>query len=136
MESKTNCCGQGKLKGSVEPYQDPPSIICELLKDRHFCEKIKEYNNSLAFASLGIEKSEAGPNFKILGKMHHNIGSLGPSDNNKPKFAQLYFYDQENEVENRLGYQTKKLKNTKKKLLLTINNNFLLFYAYSVLVKL
>ena len=42
--------------------------------------------------------------------MHHNIGSLGPSENNKPKFAQLYFYDQENEVENRLGYQTKKLK--------------------------
>ena len=65
----------------------------------------------MAFASLGIDQSpEVGPNFKILGKLHHRIGSIGQPEDNKPKFAQLYFYDQENEVDNRLEFQKKKLK--------------------------
>merc|ERR1712203_249030 len=37
--------------------------------------------------------SVRGPNFKILGKVYHKIGSLLPSDSENPKFLQLYFYD-------------------------------------------
>lgn len=45
--------------------------------------------------------------FKINGQNHHKIGSLLPVDGERPKFAQLYIYDTENEVSNRinaLGY--------------------------------
>ena len=111
LESKTNCCSGGKILKSVSPYKEPPAVLCELLQNKEFCKNIKEYNNALAFASLGIEKApEIGPNFKILGKLHHKIGSIGHPSEGKPKFAQLYFYDQENEVQNRLDHQTKNLK--------------------------
>ena len=110
-ESKSNCCSGGKILKSVMPYQKPPDVLCNLLQDKDFIKNIKEYNNALAFASLGIDKApEAGPNFKILGKLHHKIGSIGAPVDGKPKFAQLYFYDQENETKNRLNVQTKKLK--------------------------
>ena len=111
MESKTLCCNQGKIMASIQPYATPPPEFCSLLEDKSFCEKLREYNNSLALASLGLEQApEAGPNFKILGKLHHRIGSIGKPNDQKPKFAQLYFYDQENEVNNRLEHQKKKLK--------------------------
>ena len=110
-ESQTICCSQGKILESVQSYRKPPDVLCNLLREKSFCDKIKEYNNSLALASLGHDQSpEAGPNFKILGKMYHKIGSIGKPQDDTPKFAQLYFYDQERETENRLEHQTKKLK--------------------------
>ena len=70
-----------------------------------------EYNNSLALASLRLYQSpKAGSNFKILDKLHHKIGSIGKTEEDIPKFAQLYSYDQEREMENLLEHQTKKLK--------------------------
>ncbi|PWZ38835.1 hypothetical protein Zm00014a_015960 [Zea mays] len=41
--------------------------------------------------------------FKINGVVHHRIGSLLPSHGLQPQFAQLYIYDTEHEVQNRLG---------------------------------
>eukprot|EP00267_Zea_mays_P047729 XP_020400216.1 uncharacterized protein LOC109942549 [Zea mays] len=41
--------------------------------------------------------------FKINGVVHHRIGSLLPSNGLRPQFAQLYIYDTEHEVQNRLG---------------------------------
>ena len=100
-----------------------------MLEDKDFCKIIKEYNNALALASLGIDQApEIGPNFKILGKLHHKIGSLGCPSNEKPKFAQLYFYDQENEIQNRLDHQTKNLNPNIVKLLqdmLSENNPYI-----------
>ena len=111
LESQTFCCKGGTILQSVQPYGDPPKTLCELLEDKSFCMKIKECNNALAFASLGTDKApEAGPNYKILGKLHHNIGSIGKPTDDKPKFAQLYFYDQDNETQNRLDHQKKQLK--------------------------
>ncbi|KAL5670594.1 hypothetical protein ACJX0J_022815 [Zea mays] len=34
--------------------------------------------------------------------VHHQIGSLLPSDGSSPKYLQLYIYDTANEVQNRL----------------------------------
>ena len=31
--------------------------------------------------------------FKIQGALYHQIGGLMPRDNDKQKFAQIYFYD-------------------------------------------
>ena len=44
------------------------------------------------------------PTFKIHGKVYHRIGSLLPSQNKAPQFAQIYFYDTDHEVENRLRH--------------------------------
>ncbi|KAG5003647.1 hypothetical protein JHK84_027903 [Glycine max] len=61
------------------------------------------------FTSPGIkfDKSyNAGkepPTFRIHGQTHHLIGSLLPMPNNPPKFAQLYIYDTDNEIINRLS---------------------------------
>ncbi|KAL4330014.1 hypothetical protein AHAS_Ahas13G0357700 [Arachis hypogaea] len=40
--------------------------------------------------------------FVISGQNYHSIGSLMPQQSSKPKFAQLYFYDTENEIQNRI----------------------------------
>ena len=70
----------------------------------------RAYNSALSMASLGTDnKPEIAASFKVLGKMYHRIGSLTPNDNEKPKFAQMYFYDTENETQNRLN-QVKELK--------------------------
>ena len=63
-----------------------------------------------SFTSLGgkIENPSDGtpgpPQFVISGQNYHRIGSLIPSDGIPPKFAQLYIYDTENEVANRLSH--------------------------------
>ncbi|CAN1132802.1 hypothetical protein LINPERPRIM_LOCUS30283 [Linum perenne] len=40
--------------------------------------------------------------FCISGQIYHSIGSLLPSEGAKPKFGELYIYDTENEVKNRI----------------------------------
>lgn len=63
-----------------------------------------------AFTSIGgkIEKSFAagnGPsNFVISGQNYHRIGSLLPTKGEQPKFSQLYIYDTQNEVQNRVSH--------------------------------
>jgi hypothetical protein len=41
--------------------------------------------------------------FKINGVVHHRIGTLLPHQGTRPRFAQLYIYDTENEIQNRLS---------------------------------
>ena len=44
-----------------------------------------------------------GPSiYKIHGQSCHLIGSLLPMPGKPPKFAQLYIYDTENEIQNRI----------------------------------
>ena len=96
------CCNMGKIE--LKKINDPPEIIETLLKDKKFTDHIRGYNNALALASVGTEhKPEVGPNFKIQGKMHHSIGSLLPEEG-PPKFAQIYFYDSDHELSNRLHH--------------------------------
>ncbi|XP_047267573.1 ATP-dependent DNA helicase PIF1-like [Capsicum annuum] len=41
--------------------------------------------------------------FRLFGQNYHQIGSLLPPEGSTPKFAQLYIYDTENEVSNRIN---------------------------------
>ena len=105
------CCYQGNIK--LETVRDPPDVIEDLLTNKEFTNNIRGYNNAFALASLGTKhKQEIGPNFKIQGKLLHTIGSLAPVDGD-PKFAQLYFYDSDSELENRL----KKVETLKREIL-------------------
>ena len=60
-----------------------------------------------AFTSMGgkidrsINNGSGLPAFILGGVNYHLIGSLLPSNNDAPKFCQLYIYDTEEEIHNR-----------------------------------
>jgi len=62
-----------------------------------------------SFTSIGgkihssINDGSGPPQFILNGQNYHRIGSLLPESGNTPKFAQLYIYDTENEVKNRVS---------------------------------
>ena len=49
-----------------------------------------------------INKGEGPYVFRINGQAHHRIASLLPSPNKIPKFAELFIFDTENEIQNRI----------------------------------
>ncbi|KAL4288061.1 hypothetical protein AHAS_Ahas19G0248500 [Arachis hypogaea] len=51
----------------------------------------------------GVNNGTAPPIYKLGGQNYHSIGSLLPPDSLRPTFAQLYIYDTENEIDNRIG---------------------------------
>lgn len=107
------CCMSGKI--ILPLVGKPPTLLWNLIngldhRSKHFIENIRTYNSMFAFTSIGgkFEKSFAGgngpPNFVISGQNYHRIGSLLPSEGEQPKFSQLYIYDTQNEVQNRISY--------------------------------
>ncbi|XP_068342953.1 uncharacterized protein [Pyrus communis] len=74
-----------------------------------FKRNIRSYNSMMALTSMGakvdpsINKGRGPYVFKINGQVHHLMGSLLPPESDNPKFAQLYIYDTQNEVSNRIG---------------------------------
>ncbi|XP_019156692.1 PREDICTED: uncharacterized protein LOC109153274 [Ipomoea nil] len=105
------CCSSGQVV--LVSNEMPPLLkqyFCE--KDevsRHFQACVRTYNNTFAFTSLGIhnyDKNLSRRNkgiytFKVQGQMYHFINDLVP-ENQPPKNLQLYFFDTEHEVENRI----------------------------------
>ncbi|XP_075103803.1 uncharacterized protein LOC107767153 [Nicotiana tabacum] len=107
----TICCNRGKIK--LPNPKDPPQILTQLLfgsgpKSDHFRENIRIYNSMFSFTSMGgkvdvsVNQTRGPRIFKLSGQNYHQIGSLLPPDGSNPKFAQLYIYDTENEVQNRI----------------------------------
>ncbi|XP_074322869.1 uncharacterized protein LOC141659841 [Apium graveolens] len=88
------CCRNGQIHLDKEP--PPPEPLASLLyggeRSKHFKHLIRVYNCIFCFTSAGG---------KIDNKI--NRGSLVPVDGSSPKFCELYIYDTENEVENRLN---------------------------------
>ncbi|XP_058780945.1 uncharacterized protein LOC131655055 [Vicia villosa] len=106
------CCGNGKVE--LPMLKQPPEQLAKLLFDndsivsRKFQQQIRLYNMMFAFTSPGAKidnrfnNGRGPPTMRIQGQTCHRIGSLLPPQGKKPKFAQLYIYDTENEVENRM----------------------------------
>ncbi|KAL5193130.1 Replication protein A DNA-binding subunit A [Glycine soja] len=105
-------CGDGKIQLPV--LEDVPQPLRQLLFDsndsqaKNFQQNIRSYNVMFAFTSPGLQLDtryntvRGPPTFRVHGQGHHLIGSLLPLANKSPKFAQLYIYDTDNEVNNRL----------------------------------
>ncbi|OIT19607.1 hypothetical protein A4A49_41443 [Nicotiana attenuata] len=51
---------------------------------------------------VSVNQTKGPRTFRLSGQNYHQIGSLLPPQGSTPKFAQLYIYDTENEVENRI----------------------------------
>ena len=101
------CCSQGDVVLASIP--EPPENLQKLYSKKSFTDNIRGYNNVLAMASIGCDTPDSvkGPNFKILGKVHHKIGSLLPAEGNDPKFLQLYFYDSDQATDLRMKIMPK-----------------------------
>ena len=90
-------------------------IICILIGTvgNSFRRNIRNYNNALAFSSLGvqIDQSVAGQSgiytFRIQGELVHRIGSLLPQFGELPRFAQIHIHDSTaiTQAEIRIGHQ-------------------------------
>ncbi|XP_045798031.1 uncharacterized protein LOC123892273 [Trifolium pratense] len=106
------CCNQGDIE--LAPYKQLPQPLYNLYHGRDsrsnfFIENIRSFNSMFAFTSMGgrihtsINSGNAPPAFVLNGENYHLIGSLLPLPNRPPKFAQLYIYDTENEISNRMS---------------------------------
>jgi hypothetical protein len=93
----------------------PPTVLEELLNplrsqhSKNFKTQIRSYNAMFAMTSMGgkvdhrINDGRGPYIFRLNGQNHHRIGTLLPADGVNPIFAQLYFYDTDNEVPNRIN---------------------------------
>ncbi|CAG8505033.1 6938_t:CDS:2, partial [Scutellospora calospora] len=110
-ETEGICCIKGKIKlASTEPVASLKNLYtrCDDVGDE-FRNNICAYNSVFAFISMGVKldkKLANGENsvytFRAQGGIYHTIGSLYPNDE-IPKFLQLYIYDTEHEINNRLA---------------------------------
>lgn len=106
------CCGSGKVQ--LPLLKPAPKVLQHLLFDNESCEsknfqqQIRMYNVMFAFTSPGAKvdnrfnNGRCPPNFRIQGQSCHRIGNMLPVPGQNPRFAQLYVYDTENEIENRM----------------------------------
>ena len=96
----TKCCGGGQV--CLRKEKDPPEFVKHLFRDKHFLDNIRAYNQMFSMTSFGAEIDESindgrGPYvFRILGQIHHYIGTLCPTSGNDPRFLQLYIHDTKN----------------------------------------
>jgi hypothetical protein len=119
------CCGNGKVQ--LPFLKKPPQVLFNLLFDdkskesKNYQKHLRSYNSMFAFTSPGMKfdknfKGKKGPPvLRLMGQPCHRMGSMLPKPGEAPKFAQLYIYDTDNEVNNRMnfcGYVTLKLDHT------------------------
>ncbi|KAL3627814.1 hypothetical protein CASFOL_028229 [Castilleja foliolosa] len=104
----THCCKNGPVRLPLP--LDPPPAIRVLFEDSNFMENVRAYNNMFSMTSFGARVDDAVNDghdpyvFKVSGQVSHWIGSICPPDNEHPRFLQLYIYDTENEVPNRMRF--------------------------------
>ncbi|MCH79351.1 ATP-dependent DNA helicase PIF1, partial [Trifolium medium] len=104
------CCQKGDV--TIPLLKKPPKLLLDLInghepRSRNFKDNIRAYNSMFAFTSMGGQVNDTmnngggPPQFILGGQNYHRIGSLLPEAGTTPKFAQLYVFDTQNEVNNR-----------------------------------
>ena len=95
--------------------KNPPMLLQQLLSDqesrksRNFQHNIRAYNMMFGFSSPGAKidtsvlKGKGQAIYKTHGQSCHLIGSPLRMPGKPPKCAQLYIYDTENEIQNKIG---------------------------------
>ncbi|XP_074314363.1 uncharacterized protein LOC141649576 [Silene latifolia] len=107
------CCGNGNVTLSL--LTSPPDTLTNIYsnkdaKSKHFLANIRAYNMMFSFTSMGgkidnsVNQGRWPYTFRLHGQNYHRIGSLLPEEGSSPKSAQLYIYDTDHEVENRMSH--------------------------------
>ncbi|XP_073024213.1 uncharacterized protein [Primulina eburnea] len=116
LEPPAFCCASGEINLLLtEMPSDLVQLYCGSAEDaREFNICVRSYNNMFAFTSLGVhcDKSLSRRNdgiytFRVQGQLYHFMDQLIPSNNENPKNLQLYFFDTEHEISNRMCVSTK-----------------------------
>jgi hypothetical protein len=105
------CCKNEKV--SLPAPKEPPTYLDRVLNgddkvSKKISENIRSYNSMFVFTLTGgivdksINTSHAPYVFRMHGQNYHHIGTLLPEEGTKPHWAQLYIYDTEHEVSNRI----------------------------------
>ena len=114
------CCSNGKA--ILRPLDTVPTVIADLLRGnnreaKEFKQNIRSYNPALSFTSMNANLDRSVANnisgayaFRIHdGVQHLKSSSLVPSDDMSsataphPKFAQIYIFDTDNKLRNRMN---------------------------------
>ena len=103
------CCQKGKVQ--LPFLQKLPQLIQRLYNGQdsrinHYLQNIGTTTicfHSLQLAVRFILQLMMDVDLILNGQNYHRIGSLLPESGQTPKFAQLYIYDTENEVKNRVS---------------------------------
>nr|XP_016476505.1 PREDICTED: uncharacterized protein LOC107798065 isoform X4 [Nicotiana tabacum]XP_016476506.1 PREDICTED: uncharacterized protein LOC107798065 isoform X4 [Nicotiana tabacum] len=125
------CCNKGSIK--LTSHKMPTELRNLFLgtseESDHFRTYVRTYNNMFAFTSLGVKydrdlakRNHGIYTFRVQGKMYHFIDDLYPA-NEKGRNLQLYFYDNENEVANRIACSTRVHESMIRKLMNILQNN-------------
>ncbi|KAI5385593.1 hypothetical protein KIW84_072263 [Lathyrus oleraceus] len=105
------CCKGGKVTISQVPA---PDELLQLFLDsstegRHFRQHIRSYNHVMSFTSLGVHVDESLVatgrgiyTFRAQGAIYHKIGGFHPNQGSRPRYLQLYIYDTDHELQNRM----------------------------------
>jgi hypothetical protein len=98
--------------------KEPPGELARLfngehLESKHFLENARALNNAFAFTSFGAKidhsvNTGGGPQvFKIQGALYHRHSHLLPNENGSVKYAQVYFYEtQQQQLAQRMANNT------------------------------
>ncbi|KAF7839035.1 uncharacterized protein G2W53_007517 [Senna tora] len=105
------CCLNGRVSLPLMPV---PLELLSIYNDetevgRQFRQHIFMYNHIFTFTSMGVHLygnlangREGVYSFLAQGSIYHKIGGFLPSSSERPRFLQLYFYDTDNEINNRV----------------------------------
>ncbi|KAG5565447.1 hypothetical protein RHGRI_001363 [Rhododendron griersonianum] len=121
-EPPTFCCHNGEV---VLTSPSVPSRLRNLFTSQtfealEFRKHIRAYNSIFGFTSFGVTLDKGLANstggvytFRAQGQIYHELPSLIPSATS-PCYFQLYFYDTDNELQNRLDIMENKEVKKKK----------------------
>ncbi|KAJ8657750.1 hypothetical protein O0I10_006565 [Lichtheimia ornata] len=109
------CCSQGNTRLPI-PNEPPSEIIDLITADRtsrnqshvNFMNNIRAYNSMFAFCSIKAnydrrlaDGSDGVPTYRINGTMYHHMGALSAREGQEPKFSQIYFLDEQEQMARR-----------------------------------
>ncbi|CAN1175084.1 ATP-dependent DNA helicase PIF1 [Linum perenne] len=109
----TLCCQRGRVRipllQATPPYLDSLLSVNGGRQTRHFREHARSYNAAFSFTSFGARLdprlvNRRGPYSLVLcGENYHLMGSLLPQPGQQPQYSQLYVFDPNSELQNRLA---------------------------------
>ena len=124
----TTCCNSGEIQ--LPLLLRPPEPLLRLLtsaddQSSEFRSNIRQYNAAMAFTSLGVKIDHSvtgapgGPYvLRVNSEVCHRMGAFEPSGNESPSYAQLYLYDPQTALDQRMR-RNRNLRNDTMNLLQT-----------------
>ncbi|KAG6695627.1 hypothetical protein I3842_09G107500 [Carya illinoinensis] len=110
-ETNGFCCADGTISLATNAIPDQLYDLFTSNTDEsaHFKTYVRTYNNKFAFTSFGVKfdedlcrRNRGIYTFRTQGQIYHYINDLIHL-NGRPSYLQLYFYDTEHELENRIS---------------------------------